>query len=215
MRRSMPLHHILALAMLTVSAFPHAVQAREDDGQFWLFLNGVMPIDENLAATLEFSPRLRDNSDQLLLRGSIDMRLAPNVDLGGGIAWVESAGGQEFRPHQQVHLTFGQVQLRTRIEQRFFQGTDRPQLRLRQRVQVTVPVAENLRVAGNAELLYIAQQERRTRAPAIDSWRFNIAASYRLSPHLDLSAGYLAIYVPRDGAEDRLSHVPQVRVTLR
>ena len=210
------MNRICRLFLLPVCLLaPVPALATQDDTQFWVFLNGVVPIEDNLTATFELSPRLRENEDQLLMRGNVDLRVARGLELGGGAAWVEFASGHELRTHQQATLSRGIAQFRTRVEQRFFGGADRAQLRLRQRVQVTVPVAENLRTVANAELLYIAQPESRAQQARVDSWRLNVMANYRVSPALELGAGYLAIYSPRAGAADRLSHVPMLRLTLR
>ncbi|MFC3100912.1 DUF2490 domain-containing protein [Altererythrobacter lauratis] len=211
---------VLTTALARLAAFlallaPVPALATQDDGQLWLYLVGVVPLEDGVVSTLEFSPRRRENADQVLVRGSVDFRVAPGLDVGGGTAWVENAGGHEFRLHQQLQWATGPLQLRSRVEQRFFAGADRAQLRLRQRVQVTVPVAERLRGILNGELLYIAVPENRAQSARVDSWRLNAMASYRLSPRAELAAGYLAIYVPRPGPGDRLSHVPQIRLTLR
>ena len=202
-------------ALASQFALSATARAAAEDTQLWLFLNGMVPVAEDATATLELSPRLREGADQILLRGSIDWQVSDGVQLGGGASWVDYAGGHEFRPHQQVQLSHGPLQFRTRVEERFFGGADRAQIRLRQRVQVTVPLAEGLRGVANGELLYIARAESRTGTPRVDSWRANVAANYRLSPRAEVGLGYLAIYSPRAGARDRLSHVPQLRLTLR
>lgn len=194
---------------------PVPALATQDDTQFWLYFNGVAELDEGVVGTIEFSPRARTGSEVLLVRGNVDFRAAPGLDLGGGATWVEFAPGHEFRTHQQATLTRGVVQFRTRTEQRFFGGAESAQLRLRQRVQVTLPVTESLRALANAELLYIARPENPAQQARVDSWRLNLLANYRLSPKLELGAGYLAIYSPRAGAPDRLSHVPMLRLTVR
>ena len=207
------------LAALGAILIPTPALATQDDGQLWVILLGIVPLDEGVIATLEASPRMRENSDQLLLRAHVDVHVARGLDLGGGTAWVDYAGGHEFRLHQQVQWADGPLQLRSRVEQRFFAGADRAQLRLRQRIQVTVPLADRLRAAVNGELFYIAVPENRAQSARVDSWRANVMLNYRLSPRAELGAGYLAIYSPRPGpgpaGADRLSHVPQVRLTLR
>lgn len=203
------------LTTLGAILIPTPALATQDDGQLWLILLGVVPLEEGVIATLEASPRIRESSDQLLVRGHVDVRVARGLDVGGGAAWVEYAGGHELRLHQQAQWADGPLQLRSRVEQRFFPGADRAQLRLRQRMQVTVPVTERLRAAVNGELFYIAVPENRAQSARVDSWRANAMLNYRLSPSAELGAGYLAIYSPRPGPGDRLSHVPQIRLTLR
>jgi hypothetical protein len=211
-----PFQRIISLATLVASVLLATTPARaaQEDVQLWVFLNAVVPVDDGVAATLEVSPRSREGTDQLLLRGSVDVQLSPHASVGGGVAWVDFAGGREFRPHQQVQLTYGPVQFRTRVEERFFAGADRAQVRLRQRVQVTTPVADGVNAVGLIELLYNARPEVRTQSARIDSWRGSLAATWRASRHVELGAGYLAIYSPRAG-RDRLAHVPQLRLTVR
>lgn len=205
----------LLAALAGLLLIPAPARAAVEDTQLWLFLNGVVPLDDDLTATLEVSPRLREGADQLLLRGSVDRQVAREVQIGGGASWVDFAGGREFRPHQQIQFTRGPVQFRTRVEERFLAGADRVQIRLRQRVQITLPLADRVRGVANGEMLYIAQAESRTGSARVESWRANVGANYRLSPHAELGLGYLAIYSPRAGARDRLSHVPQLRLTIR
>ncbi|MXO72585.1 DUF2490 domain-containing protein [Alteraurantiacibacter buctensis] len=209
-------HFPSALAALaSLLMLPAPARAAAEDTQVWLFLNGVVPMAEDVTATLELSPRLREGADQVLARGSVDWQVAQGVQLGGGASWVEQAGGHEFRPHQQLQFSHGPLQLRSRVEERFFAGADRAQIRLRQRVQLTVPLAQGLNGVANGELLYIARAESRTGSVRVDSWRATAGANYRLSPRAEIGLAYLAIYSPRAGARDRLSHVPQIRLTLR
>lgn len=211
----MPNYRLSLLPACLLLLAPLPAQATQDDAQLWLFLQAAVPIEDGVTASFEISPRMRENEDQVLVRGNVDFRIANGVELGGGAAWVDYASGHEFRTQQQATLTSGITQFRTRIEQRFFGGADRAQWRLRQRVQVTLPVAQNLRAVANAELLYIARTESPLQQARVDSWRFNVMANYRVSQSLEIGAGYLAIYSPRAGAADRLSHVPTLRLAIR
>lgn len=205
----------LLAALAGLLLIPAPARATQDDIQLWLFLNGAVPLADDVTATFELSPRLREGPDQVLLRGNADWRVLPGVEIGGGASWVDFSGGREFRPHQQVQLTHGPLQFRTRVDERFMAGADRAQIRLRQRIQLTLPLTGRVRGAASGEVLYIARAESRTGAARVDSWRANLVATHRLSPHAELGLGYLAIYSPQAGARDRLSHVPQLRLTVR
>lgn len=202
-------------APLAISMLAAPAHASEEDTQLWIFANTVVPMGDAATASLELSPRFREGSDQLLVRGTIDFRLSESVSAGGGAAFVEFAGGDEWRAFQQLTLSTGQISFRTRVEERFFDGADRAQIRLRQRVQVSFPVAKATRLSGSAELLYIVQPESRLADARVDSWRGNLSLQRRLSPRMDAALGYLLIYSPRPGAPDRISHVPQVTITFR
>ena len=130
------LHRAIAGAMLALIAASPAY-ATDEDTQLWVVLNATVPLTEQLTGNFEISPRAREGADQLLTRASVDVKLAEGLTVGGGLAFVEFAGGNELRPHQQIAYTTGPLSLRTRLEERFFQGSERAQLRLRQQARQT------------------------------------------------------------------------------
>jgi hypothetical protein len=197
-------------------ALPGPARAADEDTQLWLYFNTVVPVAKDANATIELSPRIRESGDQFLARGTVDFKLSPGVTLGGGAAYVENHGAaDEFRPHQQLTLTAGPLSFRTRVEERFFTGADRMQLRLRQRIQLTEPIAQGTKFSLAGELLYIARPENRTTDARIDSWRGTASLQHRFSKHVEGTLGYLLLYSPREGKPDKLSHVPQVTLTAR
>jgi hypothetical protein len=200
-------------ALLAAIATP--ALAADEDTQLWVTAATAVPLAEDVSGNFEVSYRFREGGDQMLTRGAVDFRLSKAVTVAGGAAWVDFAGGHEFRPHQQLTFTTGPLAFRTRVEERFIAGADRMQLRLRQRVQLTQPLSSEARLSGTAELLYIARTENPAAKARVDSWRFGVAASHRLSPHFEAQLGYLLIYAPRSGAPDRVSHVPQLTLTFR
>jgi hypothetical protein len=151
----------------------------------------------------------------LLSRASLEHKVSDRLSLGGAVAYVEFAAGNEFRLHQQALITAGPLALRTRVEERWFAGADRAQIRLRQRIAATLPLTESTRAVVGGELLYIAQAENTAQDERVDQWRAQATLQHSLSDHLDGSAGYLLIYSPRSGADDRISHVPQLSLTWR
>jgi hypothetical protein len=200
------------------AALLHATPAwaSDEDTQLWLYLNSVLPVGKSATATLELSPRFREGGDQFLTRGTLEFKLTPAISLGGGAAYVANGGApDEFRPHQQLTIAAGPLAFRTRVEERFFDGADRMQLRLRQRIQLSEPVAQDTKLSLSAELLYIARTESRTSEPRIDNWRFTAAVQHRFAKHIDGTLGYLLVYSPRAGRPDKVSHVPQVTLTAR
>jgi hypothetical protein len=204
-----------SLVALFAALLAAPVHAAEEDLQLWGFITAIVPVDEGVTATFELSPRLREGTEQLQSRAGLDFAVTPLVDLGGGVIWVEFDRGHEFRTYQQAELTLGRVQFRTRIEERFLAGAERAQLRLRPRVQYTLPLAQGLRSAASVEYLHVVRSEVPGQPAPTDSWRFNLSAAYRISPHIELGAGYLAIFRPHPTAPDRLSHVQQLRLTVR
>lgn len=190
-------------------------QASEEDTQLWFLISAAVPLDTRATATVEVSPRLRDGGDQLLTRATAEVRLSEAVSVGAGAAYVEFAGGYELRPHQQVTVSAGPFAFRTRVEERFFDGAPRVEWRLRQRVSASLPLGERTMLTGSGEVLYIARPQRPAQEARVDSWRAIAGLQHRLSPRLTAGVHYLLLLSPREGAPDRLSHVPQVAITFR
>lgn len=204
---------IAALPVACLLASPAAAQ--DQDAQLWLYLNGNFSLSDSASATIEISPRWLEGNDQLLLRATGEYRLAEGVVIGGGAAYVDYQGGHEFRPHQQLTLTTGPLAARTRIEQRFFAGADRAQIRLRQRLQVSAPVSEGLRASASGEFLTIARSQRRGANLDRDQWRGELALRQRITAETSLGLAYRALYTPRQTREDTLTHVAAVTLTWR
>lgn len=204
---------VLAPAVLLWAA---PAQAAEEDLQVWFYYNSVVPLDDRTSATIEVSPRWRDEGPDILqTRVTFDVEVAPSFEIGAGAAYVEYAGGAEYRPHQQVSFDVGPLSFRTRLEERFFSGNARPQIRLRQRVGTEVPLAENTKLTGNVEYLHNVRPERRGDEARIDSWRGLIGIKQKLSPTFTIEGNYHIIYAPREGKPDRISHIPRVTLTHR
>ena len=181
--------------------------AADEDVQFWIYLKGSFSIAENVTNTTEISPRWREGSDILQLRTTFETPLADGLKAGAGAAYIESGGSHEIRPHQQLVYSSGQLSARTRFEQRFFEGADRVELRLRQNVQLSQPIAEGTQAWIGGEALYTLQNRNRGNPERGDQWRGEVGLQQRLNASLSLSAAYRAIYTPRDTRSDTLNHI--------
>lgn len=212
----------LAVLGATGGSFPAEAFAADEETQLWLTGTAAVPLAENVSGTFELSRRIREDDDQVLLRGNADFRLSPTVSLGGGGAYVNSIDGlletgedKEFRMHQQLTLSFGALSFRTRVEERFFEDADRMQLRIRQRIQASAQVAKDLHGAFSGEVFYVACSEDDGGDDQIAQWRLNATLAHRLSPTLEATVGYLFMYTPRTGEPDKIAHVPQLTLTYR
>jgi hypothetical protein len=213
MRRTTAFSASLALACVS-TAVP--ARAAEEDVQVWIGESASTALSSTAQGTLDLSQRFRDSGNQRLTRGTVEFRLSPHAAIGGGAAYVSTLdGADEFRPHQQLTLTYGPLALRTRVEERFFEHADRMELRLRQRIGVTVPVSHRLKAGLSGELLYIAQSQDANKGAYVDQWRANATLARHLAADLEAMLGYLAIYSPREGSPDKLSHVAQLTLTLK
>jgi hypothetical protein len=204
------------LAALAVAWTSIPARAADEDVQLWITESASMPLSSAVQGTLDLSQRFRENGDQLLTRGGAELRLSGVAAVGGGAAYVSTIGSaDEFRPHQQLTLTFGPLTLRTRVEERFFENADRVEFRLRQRIGTTIPVSHDLKAGLAGELLYVAQSQNSAQGARVDQWRAQATIARRLSDTLEGTLGYLAILSPRTGGPDRLSHVAQATLALR
>jgi len=213
-----------SLAVLGAVAGGHPVTAlaADEETQLWLNVTMVTPLADEVTGTFELSRRIRENDDQVLLRGNADLKLSGTVSVGGGAAYVNSIDGlletgedKEFRLQQQLTLTFGALSFRTRVEERFFENADRMQLRIRQRAQASAAVAHDVHAALSGEVFYIARSEDAGGEDQIAQWRLNTTLSHKLSRGFEASVGYLLMYTPQDGQPDKVAHVPQITLTFR
>lgn len=198
------------LALLLILAASPA-RASDSDLQFWTTATASAPLSKRLTGTIEASQRFRGaeaGRDQLQLRGNLDLALDKTVSLGGGLTYSDSGAIHEVRPHQQVSLTFGNVSLRTRLEERFIEGSGVTGLRLREKLQLRLPVDKQDRLALWAEPFFVLQPATTGKPTGLEQLRLGITDEHRLSRHLGLSFGYLLIITPHRAAATHFAHVP-------
>ena len=208
------------LLAATLAAWqPSKARAGEEDTQFWLNAIATGQIGEGTTLTLDATQRWRGDdevgNDQQTVRVTVEQRVAENARLGGGIMLFDTAGLTEIRTHQQATFTLGRIEARTRLEQRFFDGADRMELRLRQRVTYNQPIAEDWRASAGVEWLGIVQSRRRDEGTSTEQWRFQAALVHRVSERLDVGAIYWLVSFPRGNRPERISHIPQAAITYR
>jgi hypothetical protein len=207
-----------AVAAVALWLTPNAALASESDVQFWGQLSAIVPATKAVTATFEITSKQREprvGGDQLQARGSIDVAISKKFSLGGGMTVVETAGPTELRPHQQLTLTFGNLALRTRLEERLVDGANRMGLRIRQRALLKLPLDHNDRLAPAVELLYNLRQTNPAVKPGVQEVRFTLTEQHKFSDALELGIGYLLIFAPRPGLPDRFTHAPQLTLTWR
>jgi hypothetical protein len=202
----------MLLAALIAAWQPSSAQAADEDVQLWQFavLSGDLDADTHI--TLDASQRWRANGsggDQHTLRVMIEQSLAPGVRIGGGAMVLEAGGNTEWRPHQQISFSKGRFDLRTRLEQRFFDGADRVEVRLRQRIQYHHPLGQGWRAHVGGEWFGLLQPRRRGEGAATEQWRAQAGVTYRLNPRLEIGANYWLLVFPEGAGPARTSHVPQ------
>ncbi|GIX20623.1 DUF2490 domain-containing protein [Erythrobacter cryptus] len=210
---------LLLLAASFAAWQPSKARAADEDSQFWLNTVATGKIGDGTTLTLDASQRWRSarevGADQQTIRIAIDEQVGENTRIGGGVMLVEAAGLTELRTHQQASFTLGRIEARTRLEQRFFDGADRMELRLRQRVQYGQPLAKDWRATAGVEWLGLLQGRRSGQGASTEQWRMQASLIHRLSKNLDVGAIYWLVIFPRGARPAKTSHIPQAAITYR
>lgn len=214
----MPMRIATLLAAMLAAWQPSAALANPEDTQFWLVGFARGDVGDGVSLTIDTSYRWRDpefGADQQTFRVSLEKAIADDIKIGGGVAWFQAGPVGEFRPHQQFRYASKGLDLRTRFEQRWFEGADRVELRLRQRVQYTAPIAPRLEAVGSAEWFGIVQSRRTGGAGGTEQVRAIAGLAYEINDTLDIAPSYLIQLTPRSGRPDAISHIPQVTLNWR
>ena len=214
----MPTRFAMLLAATLAAWQPSKALAGDEDTQFWLIANATGDIGDGTRLTLDASQRWRDDArggEQQTIRATIEQTVAEGLRIGGGGAVFEAGGLTEIRPHQQVTLSQGRFEFRTRFEERFFDGADRVELRLRQRVQYTQPLGKGWRAQVGGEWLGLLQGRERGQGTSTEQWRAQGGIAHKISDRFEIGGNYWLLEFPRGERPNRTSHVFQTVVTYR
>lgn len=216
----------LPLPLALIVALPVPALAAEEDGNIWLHQNAVVNMNEKVFVRLEAQERFTNDSSrlgQLLLRGLVAYRLNAKASLGAGYAFVltDPVGPVKLNEHRffqdlniRLLTTSGGITVdsRTRLEQRTFEERDGTDWRLRQWVQVRVPVSENNRLVLFTEP-FVDLSEGPVQRGGLSVWRNFAGVSVPLAKGAELVPGYLNQQIFRDG-EDRVDHIANLNLFL-
>ncbi|NJR78372.1 DUF2490 domain-containing protein [Sphingomonas corticis] len=218
-----PIRHLLTLAAALALATPAAAQV-DHDLSTWVNLTATGPIAGKLIYFAEVQPRVgRDAEDveQLLLRPAIGVQATPNLQLYLGYAHVEepAAGENEERLFQQATLFVrdlpGELQSRTRLEQRWRTDGRDMQWRLRQMLRYEYPVARKLAPMASVEAFVALNEPDWRPRSGFDQLRTFVGVELGLKGTSTIEAGYLNQIVDRAGPASRMNHVLSVSLFLR
>lgn len=207
---------ILTLALAWVASPAHA---KEQAAQFWISSGASFDLDQTTRASVSVTQRFRDETydgDTQVVRGAVDWELKPWLSVGGGASYTFANAGNYLRTHQQVVLRAKQFSFRTRIEEGFFPGSDRIQIRLRERIDYDTSFGSRTNLNLWGELLYRLQST--DIEPDInnsDNWRFGATVEHDLSERVRGNIGYMMIIAPRSDEPDLIGHVPKIGLNYR
>lgn len=203
-----------ALPLAATALLLQPTAALADDSELWIELAAKGNIDPKTSVKLEVEQRRKAGPQEYIVGAVIDREIGSGFEIGGGMEIHDIGGFTEIRPYQQIGYSAGVLSLRTRIEERFYDNSDRMALRLRQRVQVSDTIAPKLKASGSVELLYQLRSRNDGGPQRIDQWRFNAGLTYRAADNFEIGGGYLLQLRPRPGG-DTSTHVPQVSAAYR
>ena len=213
-----PLRFAMPLAALAGAWQPSIAHAADEDVQLWQFVFLTGDLDKDTRLTVDATQRWREEArgdEQQTIRFTIEQTVAEGVRIGGGAAVFDAGGMTEIRPHQQMVLIEGRFEFRTRFEQRFFDGADRVELRLRQRVQYNQPLGDGWRASVGGEWLGLLQGRDDGEGASTEQWRAQAGVAYRINERLEVGANYWLLAFPRGDRPTRYSHVPQTTLNWR
>lgn len=215
---------LVAPALLALTAVPAA--AAEDDGNVWLGQFATINATDKVYVRLEAQERFTNDAErlgQLLLRSLVGYRITKDVNIGAGYAFVltDPVGPVELNEHrfyQELNVrllsTEGGVTLdsRTRLEQRTFEEREDTQWRLRQFVQLRVPVSGNNKIVAYTEP-FIDLDKGSVQRGGLSIWRNFVGISVPLAKGIEVVPGYLNQHVFRDG-RDRSDHTANINLFM-
>ena len=219
----MTFRHLSRLLIAAALVTP-AAAAAEDDANIWLGQFATINATKKVYVRLEAQERFTNDADrlgQLLLRSLVGYRLNKNVNIGAGYAFVltDPVGPirlNEHRFYQELNVrllsTEGGVTLdsRTRFEQRTFEEREDTALRLRQFIQLRVPVSGANKLVASTEP-FVDLNKTSVQRGGLSIWRNFVGVSVPLAKGAEIVPGYLNQHVFRDG-EDRSDHTATVNL---
>jgi hypothetical protein len=212
------------LPLFSLVLIPSPLDAAEEDGNVWLGQFATVNASDKVYVRLEAQERLTNDADrlgQLLLRSLVGYRISTSVNIGAGYAFVltDPVGPvklNEHRFYQELNIrlltTGGGTTLdsRTRLEQRSFEEREGTAWRLRQFVQLRVPVSDDNRIVAYTEP-FVDLDEGPVQRGGLSVWRNFVGVSVPLAKGVEVVPGYLNQRVWRDGP-DRVDHTANVNL---
>lgn len=219
MRRHLPLS-LLAGALPVIAMLSPAVAATQES-QMWITEMATVHASKDDLVTIDASQRARSDTgsggEQFLARIALDHRISPAVQVGGAIAYLKSEVDQELRFHQQVTLSKGIWQARTRMEERFFDNVDTASWRLRQRLQASVPLdrAKQWTMIAVTEFFFHLNRARPSDRTGLAVMRQQIGLRHPIGKNLDAQLLYMRQQTFRAARPDVVAHIPWLTLSWR
>ena len=204
------------------------VYAADQDFQVWSANTATVDLDKHWVLWLEAQFRFSDNASRLgqtLIRPGIGYRLDPNTTVTLGYAYVPTDPvGPRFLSEHRIweQLTFRlagngkgiTLTGRTRLEQRFVEGTGSMGWRLRQQMRLTAPLAGKVRALLWAEPFLAFNDTSWGQRSGFDRLRTCAGIVLPLTKNINAEPGYINQWVNRTG-RDRVDHIANLTVAAK
>ncbi|MGV3512573.1 MAG: DUF2490 domain-containing protein [Novosphingobium sp.] len=215
------------IAAMTAFAagFASPACATEEDTQLWLAATAMVDVPRSegrapLVVMADTQYRYFDDAARLgqnQFRGSLGIRVNRTTALSQGYVYTRtspSAGvvTHEHRPFQQAMFRLAgngkgtTVIGRTRIEERFLEGSGDMALRARQWVRVNAPLGGGFVAIGTGELFVNVNSAEWGPRAGFDQFRIYGGIGVPVARGLLIEAGYMNQYVARHRRPDRMNH---------
>lgn len=217
-----------AVASLILVAGP-ASAATADDFQIWSTLNLGTNLSKKLVANVELSARLQDDASRIVttvFRPTLGYKVNDELTLHIGYARqttinVGTPNVNENRFFQQTNWRIGKigkatVNSRTRIELRTIEGAAGSGWRVRERLQLQIPLkAKGTNLILSSEVLVGLNSTAWGAISGFDQMRNFVGVSVPLSKTFSLETGFQHRYQRRIGRPDRSDFVVPVSITVK
>jgi hypothetical protein len=206
-----------ALSLLLLSG---TTQAHRDETQLWISQGAAIEVAPATTLGIDTSERLSDQSsakNQVLARLIVLRKVAKGVEIGAGLTYSRTGGVNEYRPFEEMTLSRGVLALRSRLEQRMFDNADRTVWRLRERLQVSLPLdrAKNWTATVSGETLFNLNQANAAKQTGLTQVRALVGIRRAINPKLSLTLSYQRQQTLVSGGEDVVTHQPILSLSAR
>lgn len=218
---------LLAAMFLTVPA-----GAADQDVAIWnaQFIKFHADTDEKIFVRLESQQRLNDDVSRLgqfILRPYVAYQVNDDLQVGGGYAYFRTASNAgpdgfifEHRVYSEVNLRLLdkpglKIDTRSRLESRQFANIGDNSWRIRSMVQATIPVHDN-----GLSLVFFTEpflnlNDQPNFPGGFEQTRNFGGVLIPVTKKIDFMTGYMNLYQPREGRDDRMDHVVWLKTFVK
>ncbi len=218
---------LLLVAGLGLGLAPRPAAAIDGDTQLWNTQNFNFTVDSKWSANFEVQERWYGDISYFslfIVRPSITYKWNDRLSFTAGYGHFRSYDEDgrfqdENRIFQQaaIRLFGGKDQpaltWRTRLEQRFFDGTNEPTWRLREQLRFTLPLVERVQGVYWTEAYWRLNTTERAES-GLEQWRHFTGLNFEIHKKFTFEAGYMNVHTWR-ARGDTMDHVPWLISTIK